>query len=333
MVRKWPELKSIQDIQVFLGFANSYWQFIQDFNRIAALLTSILKTIRSPDELAPSRINSRRSTSWRNNGNSEVDEFGDNGIKHAKKSEKSKDQKTSKSQKSAKSRKLSMLGKSKGEKPKKPSKSGNSPNFGATESGPSFLIPKARLAFNCLWLAFTEAPILWHFDLKCHIQIETDVSGYAISGVLSQWASRTSSDGVVTKTDLGQWHPIAFFSRKMILAKTRYKTYDDELLAIVKAFKTWRYYLKGCKYEVLVLTDYNNLHCFMDIKSLSSRQVRWAQKLSWYHFQIDYRQGKANATANASSQFLQRVKMMKMSSKLRMAESFTVYRIHWPMLA
>ena len=44
----------------------------------------------------------------------------------------------------------------------------------------------------------------------------------------------------------------------------------------------------------------------MDIKSLSSRQVRWAQELSRYYFQIDYQQGKANRAANALSRFPQR---------------------------
>lgn len=74
-------------------------------------------------------------------------------------------------------------------------------------------------------------------------------------------------------------------------------------MAIVEAFKTWRHYLEGCKHEVLVLTDHNNLCRFMDTKSLSSRQVRWVQKLSRYHFRIDYRQGKANAAADALSRF------------------------------
>ena len=91
----------------------------------------------------------------------------------------------------------------------------------------------------------------------------------------------------------------------MIPAETRYETHDQELLAIVEAFKTWRHYLEGCRYEVLVLTDHNNLRRFMDTKSLSSRQVRWAQELSRYHFRIDYRQGKANAAADALSQFPQ----------------------------
>ena len=60
----------------------------------------------------------------------------------------------------------------------------------------------------------------------------------------------------------------------MISAKMRYETYNSELLAIIKAFKTWKHYLKGCKDKVLILTNHNNLHWFMDTKSLSSRQVR-----------------------------------------------------------
>ena len=92
----------------------------------------------------------------------------------------------------------------------------------------------------------------------------------------------------------------------MILAETRYETHDGKLLAIIEAFKTWRHYLEGCKHKVLVLTDHNNLRRFMDTKSLSSRQVRWAQELSRYHFGIDYRQGKANGATDALSRFPQR---------------------------
>ena len=92
----------------------------------------------------------------------------------------------------------------------------------------------------------------------------------------------------------------------MIPAKMKYKTHDGELLAIVKAFMTWHHYLESCKHEALVLTDHNNFRRFMDTKSLSSRQVRWAQELSRYHFRIDYRQGKANGAADALSRFPQR---------------------------
>ena len=307
VVKDWPEPKSVRDIQVFLGFANFYRRFIQGFSKIAAPLTSMLKTTNEP---APSRNDGSRSASSRNNnsrpafgrndGNGEVDGFGGDSVEHAKKSGNPKGQNLAKSRKSSKSKK------SKGEKSKKPPKSGNSPNFGVTETGPSFLTPKARIAFNRLRLAFTKAPIFWCFDPKCHIWIKTDALGYAIGGVLSQLASRTSPDGVVTKTDLDQWHPVAFFSRKMILAETWYKTHDKDFLAIVEVFKTWRHYLKGHKHEVFVFTDHNNLCRFMDTKNLSSKQVRWVQELSQYYFQINYCQGKANAAANALSRFSQR---------------------------
>ena len=42
-VKNWPEPKSLRDIQVFLGFANFYQRFIQNFNKIAGPLTSMLR--------------------------------------------------------------------------------------------------------------------------------------------------------------------------------------------------------------------------------------------------------------------------------------------------
>ena len=59
----------------------------------------------------------------------------------------------------------------------------------------------------------------------------------------------------------------------MILAENRYETHNNKLLAIVKAFKTWRHYLEGYKHEIFAFTDPNNLRCFMNTKNLSSKQV------------------------------------------------------------
>ena len=98
VVKDWPEPKSVRDIQVFLGFANFYWRFIQSFSKIAAPLTSMLKTTGSPDKPASSRNNGSRSAFSRNNnskpapeknnGDSEINGFGisGNGVEHAKKS-------------------------------------------------------------------------------------------------------------------------------------------------------------------------------------------------------------------------------------------------------
>ena len=46
----------------------------------------------------------------------------------------------------------------------------------------------------------------------------------------------------------------------MIPAETQYKIHNQELLAIIKIFKTWRHYSKDCKYKVLVLTNYNHFY-------------------------------------------------------------------------
>ncbi len=52
-----------------------------------------------------------------------------------------------------------------------------------------FLTPEAKKTFIHLQKAFTEALNFKHFDLKYHIQIETDALGYAIGGVLNQMTS------------------------------------------------------------------------------------------------------------------------------------------------
>ena len=61
-------------------------------------------------------------------------------------------------------------------------------------------------------------------------KVETNASGHAIGGVLSQKQDR-------------KWKPIAFLSRMMQPAERNYEIYDKELLAIVEALTKWRQYL------------------------------------------------------------------------------------------
>ena len=153
VVRKWPEPKSVWDIQVFLGFANFYCRFIKGFSKIAVPLTSMLKTTMSSRVLAANEVLGARVLAA-----DEVSSVGGGGDGSSDGS-KRVEPKTGRS----KSQKSSKSGNSEGKKSaksKKPSKSGNSPNFDAKEAGPSFLTPGAREVFNHLWLAFTKAPIL-----------------------------------------------------------------------------------------------------------------------------------------------------------------------------
>ena len=81
--------------------------------------------------------------------------------------------------------------------------------------------------FESIQKAFSTAPILQHFgsDKKC--VVETDISDYVSSAVLSQ----PDHDRAL--------HPITFLSHCHLPAECNYKIYDKELLAIVHTFEEW----------------------------------------------------------------------------------------------
>ena len=140
----------------------------------------MLKTTKLSNKPASNRNDNSKSAFSRNNnsklvfkkndGNDKVIGFdvSRNGMEHIKKLEKlSKSRKLSKlgilkNKKMLKSQNLAKSG-------KKLSKSENSTNCDTTKAEPKFLTPNNKIAFNCLWLAFIEAPILWHFDPERHI--------------------------------------------------------------------------------------------------------------------------------------------------------------------
>ena len=100
--------KQIYNIQVFLGFANFYQQFIPNFSKTSILLILILKTIRLFNWLGFKKNDDEKSVYKRNNNNNKIVKFDiDNNIKFAKKFIKLKNQKLSKSLKLSKSRNLS----------------------------------------------------------------------------------------------------------------------------------------------------------------------------------------------------------------------------------
>ena len=136
----------------------------------------------------------------------------------------------------------------------------------------------AQEAFLALINTFTTAPTLVHFDLLNAIRVETDASRFAIAAAILQQIQESD--------DQAHWHPIAYWSRKMIQAERGYETHDAELLAIVMAFKQWRHYLEGSWYPIEVITDHNNLKYFMTTKELNGRQARWALRLAAFNFVI-----------------------------------------------
>lgn len=144
-------------------------------------------------------------------------------------------------------------------------------------------------AWEALRTALTNAPILHHFDTDYETMVECDASDGVVSGVLSQ----RQKDKL--------WHPIAYYTKTMKKAENNYPIHDKEMLAIIKAFETWRAELEGASRPTLVYSDHEALEYFMTTKKLSGRQARWAELLARYHFEIKYRPGRENTLADILS--------------------------------
>ena len=74
-------------------------------------------------------------------------------------------------------------------------------------------------AFDALKQALTTAPVLAHPDPQRQWTVQTDASGVAIGGVLSQ------------QQDDGTMRPVAFWSHKLNSAQRNYSATERELMA------------------------------------------------------------------------------------------------------
>ena len=101
--------------------------------------------------------------------------------------------------------------------------------------------------------------------------METDTSGHAIEGVLSQEQNE-------------KWKPIAFLSRTMQPAERNYEIYDKEILAIVETLTKWRQYLLDTLETFKIWTDHENLKYFQEPHKLNRRKARSYLKLQDYDF-------------------------------------------------
>ena len=87
--------------------------------------------------------------------------------------------------------------------------------------------------------------------------IATDASKYASGEVLLQ------------KDSNSEWRPCSYLSQSFGPAEQNYDIYNWELLAIIRALKTWRHYLQGSETEVQVFTDHKNLLYFKEARKLN----------------------------------------------------------------
>ncbi|QRW15575.1 Retrotransposable element Tf2 protein [Rhizoctonia solani] len=144
--------------------------------------------------------------------------------------------------------------------------------------------------FDDLKKCLTSAPLLLQPDTTKQFYVECDALDYATGAILSQ------------RNPEGKLAPVAYLSKSLLPAEKNYNIFDKELLAVIRAFKEWRHLLEGSKLPVQVLTDHKNLEYFSTSQSLNKRQIRWANFLVDYNFQIIYRPGAQNKKADILSQ-------------------------------
>jgi hypothetical protein len=116
---------------------------------------------------------------------------------------------------------------------------------------------EAELAFQRAEKAITDARIFHHFHPAKPIILQTDASGFAITGISIQYE--------------GLHIPCAvnFYSPNSSPAKQNYETYDGKLLPIAETIKKWQHYLEGANDRILTKCDHKNLGSFQISKVLS----------------------------------------------------------------
>ena len=90
--------------------------------------------------------------------------------------------------------------------------------------------------------------------------------------------------------------PIAFYSRRLTDAQTRYTTTERELLAIVETLKEFRSILLGQK--IVIHTDHKNL-TYANFNT--DRVIRWRLIIEEYGPELQYVEGPKNVVADALS--------------------------------
>ena len=132
----------------------------------------------------------------------------------------------------------------------------------------------------------TTEPILVLPNMNEPFQIETDASGYGVGAVLTQEKENCSM-------------PVAYFSRRLSKSERNYSVSERELYAIVLAVEYFRQFIYGTKFNII--TDHKPLQYLLTAKELSSKLLRWINRLGHYEYNIIYRKGKQNIVADSLS--------------------------------
>ena len=136
-------------------------------------------------------------------------------------------------------------------------------------------------SFSKLKNILSSTPVLTFYDMKKPVIIPCDVSQSGFGALLLQ-------DG----------KPVAYVSRALSSAETRYAHIQKELLAVVFAFPEFHQYVYSK--DVIVESDHKPLEAILK-KSLAAAPQRLQLKLQKYSFTLHYKPGKEMILADTLS--------------------------------
>lgn len=143
------------------------------------------------------------------------------------------------------------------------------------------------VAFKVVKQAMADAILLVHPLENTHYAITTDASDLAVGAVLQQWHD-------------DNWEPLAYFSKRLTTAQTKYSAFDRELLGAYLAVRHFRYFVEGR--EFCIYTDHKPLTFALQSKSdRMAIQTRYLDYISQFTNDIRYIKGCENIVADTLS--------------------------------
>lgn len=146
--------------------------------------------------------------------------------------------------------------------------------------------PRTQQAFETSRESLAQAALLRHPRINAELALFTDASEQSIGATLQQ----RSSDG---------WEPLAFFSKKLSPAESKYSAFDRELLAIYLAVKHFRHMLEARAFAIY--TDHKPIIFAFRQKPEKStpRQFRHLDYIGQFTTDIRHVTGEENVVADA----------------------------------
>ena len=156
-------------------------------------------------------------------------------------------------------------------------------------------------ALDSLKKAVTNTPVLRYYNFQEEVTLQCDASQLGLGAALMQ-----------------NGQPLAYASRALTSAETRYAQIEKELLAIVFACDRFEMYIYGRK-EINVETDHQPLELIMQkpLNSAPKRLQRMLLKLQKYNLIVKYKKGRYMFLADTLSRaFLPEIHMCNFSKDL-----------------